>query len=298
MSAAAALAAIVLSGLVMGAGEDPKIRLNLQSGNPIYPVTELGKSVITKHVRVVDDPKQINSFSVTFAQFQHIVGANAVKHEDHFRDFLSGAHICSKSVGNDIFEFIKYGLISSVGIPQTQPQSCAHIAGRRFAKILNDRTGYTMGASVFLAPEKPWNDRNIRSQFFLGRLFSVIKGGGGGVGRSIGFISGPLSLSQGSIDQIDADGGNGRLSYSGNKQPHRPESSVLRGLSGFASVFLCGGGLLVSVLGFKRGGDALGVAMDRGGWTWVRFLAWFPVALGGCWFFAGVVVYWIAQAAP
>jgi hypothetical protein len=61
---------------------------------------------------------------------------------------------------------------------------------------------------------------------------------------------------------------------------------------------LCLGGLLVSVAGFKRGSNALDIAMQRHGWAWACFLGWFAVAWGGCAFAALVVTYWIGLYAP
>ena len=60
------------------------------------------------------------------------------------------------------------------------------------------------------------------------------------------------------------------------------------------SVLLALGGLFVFIVAFQRGGNALGVAMERGGWVWLRF----PVALGGGRFAAIVLGLWVAQYAP
>ena len=119
-----------------------------------------------------------------------------------------------------------------------------------------------------------------------------------GVGPALGFISGPLSFPQSTINEIDANGGDGRFSRARDEQQQRIESGVFGAARAGIGVLLCIGGLLISVMGFKRGGDALGVAMERGGAASLGFLAWFPVALGGCWGVAGVLGYRVAQSAP
>jgi len=134
-------------------------------------------------------------------------------------------------------------------------------------------------------------DRQVGSKLSPGRFANVLQGGLGSIGGTFG-----LAQSQG--DQDNASPGDGCLGNASIEQEHRPERGVLRGLGGVAGVLLACGGLGVVVLCFKRCGDALSVAMERGGWAWSRLLVWFPAALGICWLVAGIAVYWAKQSQP
>jgi hypothetical protein len=68
----------------------------------------------------------------------------------------------------------------------------------------------------------------------------------------------------------------------------------VRGASGFVCVLLALVGLVIGVLGFKRGGDALGVAFERGGVSWAVGAAWGVAAYGGCLFSVLTGVWWFA----
>lgn len=121
----------------------------------------------------------------------------------------------------------------------------------------------------------------------------------GGVGASLHFVGGALSLVSrfsGSIeregDQDNASGGHDRLNRGGDKQPLCRGGGALLGLEYALSGFLGLGGFVVGVLNFKRSGDAVGVALDHGGWAWDRVGAWAFIGYGACGLSALIATYW------
>jgi len=69
-------------------------------------------------------------------------------------------------------------------------------------------------------------------------------------------------------------------------------------LCGGVSVLLGVGGFLVSVVLFKRSGEALDIAMERGGHAWGATLLYGLGGLTGCGLAAGLAWVWIAMDAP
>jgi hypothetical protein len=61
------------------------------------------------------------------------------------------------------------------------------------------------------------------------------------------------------------------------------------------SVALALAGFGVTILGLKRSGDALGIALDRGNWAWFPVVAWGVVGWSAAWISAGAVTLWIGS---
>jgi hypothetical protein len=109
-----------------------------------------------------------------------------------------------------------------------------------------------------------FEDRSISSAFHLVR-------------STFRLISRASGLAKGMENQKDTPARYDRLQEGYPDHRLSPPSSIFRGLCAIVSVLLALGGLLISALGFKCGGDALGIAFEQGGWAWARVGGWFLV---------------------
>ena len=113
------------------------------------------------------------------------------------------------------------------------------------------------------------------------------------IGAPLGFIGGSLRGPQSEKYQEHAKGSNPGLKDGGAKQPSRPSGGALLSRENIGGVFLLLGGLIVGVLGLKRGGDTLGDAINWGGGAWGAVAGWALLGWGALWIATGVVVFWI-----
>lgn len=116
---------------------------------------------------------------------------------------------------------------------------------------------------------------------------------GGEVECLYGRVRGALRFLEGEGHEYDAKAGNGGLGESDAKHVRRPFRSVLLGLEGLGCVALLLGGLVVAVGLFKRSGNALSVALERGGRYWAIAATWGLLGWGVCIGATGVVTLWI-----
>ncbi len=109
----------------------------------------------------------------------------------------------------------------------------------------------------------------------------------------LGLFGGDLDLAERQADQQDAGAGDKRFDTCDPHHNPGPPSGVLGALSGLMCVLLALGGLVVAVLSFKRGGDALGRAIDGRRRAWVTAILYALLGWGACCCGAGAVVWWL-----
>src|SRR5580698_7239561 len=106
----------------------------------------------------------------------------------------------------------------------------------------------------------------------------------------LGLLGGDLDLAERQADQQDAGASDERFSSCDHHHNPRPPSGVLGALCGLMCVLLALVGLVEAVLAFKRGGNALGVVIERGGWARASLISWRLLGWRACMAGNGAIV--------
>lgn len=108
----------------------------------------------------------------------------------------------------------------------------------------------------------------------------------------LGSVGGSLGFTKGEGDQNDASASYRRFETGDYQHDASPVRGILLGLQGLCGIVLLLGAFVVSVGAFKRGGDALGYAFERGGVAWLRPIGWGLLGWAICAMGAGIVFWW------